>query len=111
MNNALGLTATTYGLKSLGFVDLTVGYLNSIPTFAGVVGIISDSLMSDRAIPGIKAKKCGRIKVLQVKRGWSRWGRGQKRLDSATPGRRERCLRRPRASHLARYCVMWCLCC
>lgn len=35
-------------LKSLGFTDLTVGYLNSIPTFAGVVGMIVFSQSSDR---------------------------------------------------------------
>ena len=35
-------------LKSLGFADLTVGYLNSIPTFAGVVGMIVFSQSSDR---------------------------------------------------------------
>src|SRR5215475_7855423 len=35
-------------LKSLGFTDLSVGYLNSVPTFAGVVGMIVFSQSSDR---------------------------------------------------------------
>jgi len=35
-------------LKSLGFADLTVGYLNSIPTAAGVIGMIIFSQSSDR---------------------------------------------------------------
>lgn len=35
-------------LKSLGFTDLSVGYLNSIPTFAGVIGMLVFSQSSDR---------------------------------------------------------------